>query len=180
MEPMTVEDTLACCAEPGPLTSTGDFEDALRALPAAVPEIFEAVQGLLIHDHLREAYGLERVLDYTDTAHLRSVESVVGRLLADGRSLSERRDPRERLGGSCRHSHWSPSPPCAPAAASPPASTPAGTPTTGRSNAPAPPPTSAAAAGTSPPPCARHVFNHLSGVHEPVVTPACSCVAGQA
>ncbi|WP_051393265.1 transglutaminase domain-containing protein [Glycomyces arizonensis] len=100
---MATEDTFAHCIEPGPLTAGGPHRAALKALPAALPELFAAVQGLLMHDYCREQYGLERVPEYTDTAHLRSAEHIVGRLLAGGRSLNERREPGERLGGSCRH-----------------------------------------------------------------------------
>ncbi|WP_157930545.1 transglutaminase-like domain-containing protein [Glycomyces xiaoerkulensis] len=100
---MTDQDTLAHYTRPGRLTGAGAHHDALRALPADVPALFEAVQGLVIHEYLPDLYGLDREPGYTETAHLRSVEHILGRLLADGRPLTERREPADRFGGCCCH-----------------------------------------------------------------------------
>lgn len=100
---MTDQDTLAYYTRPGRLTSAGTHEAALRSLPGSIPELFEAIQGLVIHEYLPWLYGLAREPGYTDTAHLRSVEDIADRLLADGRPLAERREPKDRFGGCCRH-----------------------------------------------------------------------------
>ncbi|GAB3228354.1 transglutaminase-like domain-containing protein [Glycomyces halotolerans] len=100
---MTDQDTLAYYTRPGRLASAGAHHDALRALPSDVPALFEAVQGLVIHEYLPALYGLDREPGYTETAHLRTVEHIADRLLADGRPLTERRAPGDRFGGCCRH-----------------------------------------------------------------------------
>ena len=88
---------------PGRFTSPGAHLDALLALPSSIPELFAAVQGLVVHEYLPWLYGIDREPGYTDTAHLRTVEDILDRLLADGRALTEPRAPRERFGGCCRH-----------------------------------------------------------------------------
>lgn len=100
---MTDTETLAFYTRPGRFTSPGPHLEALRALPDTVPELFRAVQGLVIHEYLPWLYGLDREPGYTDTAHLRSAEQIADRLLSDGRPLTESREPQDRFGGCCRH-----------------------------------------------------------------------------
>ncbi|THV37149.1 transglutaminase domain-containing protein [Glycomyces buryatensis] len=100
---MSANDSLAYYTRPGPLTAAGGHQASLETLPGDVPALFEAVPGLLIHEFLPGLYGLDREPGYTETGHLRSTEHILGRLLADGRPLAERREPADRLGGSCRH-----------------------------------------------------------------------------
>ncbi|GAB4003051.1 hypothetical protein GCM10029992_43210 [Glycomyces albus] len=82
---MTDQDTLAFYTRPGRFTSPGPHLDALRALPDSIPEFFKAVQGLVTHEYLPWLYGIDREPGYTDTAHLRSAEQILDRLLSDGR-----------------------------------------------------------------------------------------------
>ena len=100
---MTTQDTLDYYRRPGLLTAAGAHESALNELPGTVPELREAVHGLIIHPHLTWAYDGEHRPDHDETSNLRSAEQILGRLLADGRPVTEAREPAERLGGTCRH-----------------------------------------------------------------------------
>jgi hypothetical protein len=82
--------SLSYYAEPGPLTTA-----ALAGLPSDVPELLDAVQGLLVH----EAGSAESA-----SGHLRAAHEIVECLLAvDPRPLTQARAPAQRLAGSCRH-----------------------------------------------------------------------------
>jgi hypothetical protein len=92
---MTAQDTLDYYAEPGPLTTGGRNAAALAALPAAVPDLFAAVRGLLVHEAGSAGSA---------TGHLRATDRILERILAaDRRPLAEPRHPDRRLAGSCRH-----------------------------------------------------------------------------
>jgi hypothetical protein len=86
----------------GHLTSGGRHESALRELPASVPELMETVQGLLIHRDLTWMYDVPRSDAHVATSNLRSVERILDHLLADGRPITEARQPAERVGATCR------------------------------------------------------------------------------
>jgi hypothetical protein len=86
---MTTVDILHYYARPGSLTTGGP------GLPAAIPRLFEAVRGLLVHEAGSAGSA---------TGHLRATRQIVDRLLAaDPRPLAEPRSPAGRLAGSCRH-----------------------------------------------------------------------------
>jgi hypothetical protein len=86
----------------GHLTAGGRHEAALRELPASVPELMEAVQGLLIHRDLTWMYDVPQTEAHVVTSNLRSVERILDHLLADGRPITQARPPAERVGGTCR------------------------------------------------------------------------------
>jgi hypothetical protein len=86
----------------GHLTAGGRHEGALRELPASLPELMEAVQGLLIHRHLTWMYDVPPTEAHVVTSNLRSVERILDHLLADGRPITEVRPPAERVGATCR------------------------------------------------------------------------------
>lgn len=88
---------------PGPFTDPGPHREALLALPDDLPALLDALHGLLIHEHLTWAYGVEHRPEHSETSNLRHAEDLLGRLLADGRPLTEPRDADRRLGGTCRH-----------------------------------------------------------------------------
>jgi hypothetical protein len=98
---MTIDDPQRYTT-PGPLADPGPHRDALLALPKAVPELVEAVQGLLIHQDLTGCYGVERTEAHFTAANLRPVARVLDLLLADGRALTESREPGDRAGSTCR------------------------------------------------------------------------------
>lgn len=101
--PVTTADALAFYARPGALTAAGEHLAALRTLPSDVPGLLEALHGILIHPHLTWAYGVEHRPDHDETAGIRPAGELLGRILADGRGLTEVREPAERVGGTCRH-----------------------------------------------------------------------------
>lgn len=88
---------------PGPFTDPGPHREALLALPDDLPALLDALHGLLIHEHLTWAYGVEHRPEHSETSNLRHAEDLLGRLLTDGRPLTEPRDADRRLGGTCRH-----------------------------------------------------------------------------
>jgi hypothetical protein len=92
---MTAQDSLTYYAEPGPLTAAGPAVAALATLPPTVPDLLEAVQGLLIH---------EPGAAQSTTGHLRAAEQILDRILeTEPRPLTEPRIPARRLAGCCRH-----------------------------------------------------------------------------
>ncbi|HEX4391091.1 MAG TPA: transglutaminase domain-containing protein [Mycobacterium sp.] len=99
---MITEDVLTYYTRPGPLTSAGVHHAALRELPSTVPDLLQAVQGLLIHKHLTWAYDVPLTEEHETTSNVRSIERFLDLLLSDGRPLTEARAPAERLGGTCR------------------------------------------------------------------------------
>jgi len=84
------------------MTSGGRHEAALRELPASVPELMAAVQGLLIHRDLTWMYDVPRSDEHVVTSNLRSIERILDALLADGRPITDVRPPAERVGVTCR------------------------------------------------------------------------------
>lgn len=100
---MTTAETLAYYTGAGAFTGAGDHVEALRALPDDIPGLLGALHGLLIHEHLTWAYGVEHRPEHNETANLRAVEPLLGGLLARGGPLTEAREPAERLAGTCRH-----------------------------------------------------------------------------
>lgn len=99
---MTTADALTYYTEPRPFTDPGAHRDSLHTLPSDIPALLEALHGLLIHEHLTWAYGVEHRPEHNRAANLRHAEDLLALLLADGRPLTEPREPGERLGGTCR------------------------------------------------------------------------------
>jgi hypothetical protein len=100
---MSANEVLAYYTAPGPLTDAGVHRDALLALPADVPGILAAVQGILVHQDLAGVYGFVMPEVRRETAHFRSTEPILGRILEeDPRPLSEARDPERRIACTCR------------------------------------------------------------------------------
>ncbi len=86
-----------------------DFSDAgaqaglLDDLPRDIPGIVKAIQGLLIHEHLTDAYGVVLPPERRVESHARSVESMLGAIAArDPRPLTEARKAADRYICVCR------------------------------------------------------------------------------
>ncbi|MEP7324884.1 MAG: transglutaminase-like domain-containing protein [Gemmatimonadota bacterium] len=89
---------------PGPLTSTGRYTPYMDALPRDVPGLVRVVQGLAIHEYMASAYGITVPEERKPESHIRSVEEMLGRILAiDNRPLTIPRQPEKRLVGVCQH-----------------------------------------------------------------------------
>ncbi|MGI5125897.1 transglutaminase-like domain-containing protein [Pseudonocardia sp. CA-107938] len=86
----------------GQITAGGRHQQALLDLPASVPELMAAVQGLLIHRDLTGMYDVPRTERHDVTSNLRTVEEILDHLLADGRPITQARPPAERVAGTCR------------------------------------------------------------------------------
>jgi len=64
----------------------------------------DAVQGLLIHQHIAPAYGVTLGHEQQTQSHLRGVEQILDEIVVrDHRPLSVSRDPGTRQVGVCRH-----------------------------------------------------------------------------
>ena len=78
--------------------------DAFNDLPHDPASLAAVVQGLLIHEHIAEAYGVALSDAKHAEAHVRPVEEIVRQIVArDPRPLTEPRPPGERQVGVCRH-----------------------------------------------------------------------------
>ncbi|WP_437690296.1 transglutaminase-like domain-containing protein [Sorangium sp. So ce176] len=89
---------------PAAMTSAGAHAPRLDGLPRDVPSLVRVVQGLLLHQHWAQAYGVELSDERRDESHLRPVDRMLDRLLAlDDRPLSAARPLETRLVGVCRH-----------------------------------------------------------------------------
>jgi hypothetical protein len=90
--------------DPGPMTTAGRYAPLLRDLPTDSAGVAAVAQGLLIHEHMAEGYGV--TLSEADRAsvHIRPVEQLLAQIVArDDRPLSVAREPAGRLPGNCRH-----------------------------------------------------------------------------
>jgi Transglutaminase-like superfamily len=96
--------TLAFYTQPAAMTSPGRYAPLLESLPRDIPGLAAVAQGLLIHEHMAQGYGV--MLSETDRAsvHIRPVEHLLAQIVArDDRPLHIARAPAARLPGNCRH-----------------------------------------------------------------------------
>ncbi|WBB93859.1 transglutaminase-like domain-containing protein [Verrucosispora sp. WMMC514] len=92
-------------ARPGRLTSAGPFAPLLEAVPAEPAEIARTIQGLLIHEHIADAYGVALTDADRQTVHLRPADDLLARIAGgpDAQPLTIARPPEQRVAGNCRH-----------------------------------------------------------------------------
>jgi hypothetical protein len=89
---------------PAVMTSGRGYAPLFAELPHDVSALARVVQGLLLHEHAAPAYGVELPDERKSESHIRTVERMLGRLLADdAQPLSVARPVDERLVGVCRH-----------------------------------------------------------------------------
>jgi hypothetical protein len=94
---------LAFYRAPGKMTSPGRFAPRLDGLPDDVAGLAAVGQGLIVHEHLAEFYGVELTDEERDTVNLRRVEDVLECMVAiDDRPLDEPRPEAKRVAGNCR------------------------------------------------------------------------------
>ncbi len=73
-------------------------------LPKGPAKLAEVVQGLLMHEHIAPAYGLNLSPTKHAEVHVRAVEAMLEQIAArDRRPLTEARMPADRQVGVCRH-----------------------------------------------------------------------------
>lgn len=95
---------LAPFRAPVALSDAGIWALQFAALPDDVGGLAKILQGLLIHEHLADVYGVTLSDRQRGEPHLRSVEAILERIAVhDSRPLSQARLPSERFAGCCRH-----------------------------------------------------------------------------
>ena len=105
---MLTEERTSCSggedwSRPAVMTSAGQQAPLFDGLPRGVADLAAVAQGLLIHEHIAPAYGVELSGERRASVHLRSVERILERLNAeDGRPLTTSRPADRRLPGNCR------------------------------------------------------------------------------
>jgi hypothetical protein len=91
-------------ARPATMTSAGRYAPLFDGLPRDVAGLAAVGQGLLIHEHIAPAYGVTLSDERRSSVHIRPVERLLERLLAeDDRPLASPRPAEARLAGNCRH-----------------------------------------------------------------------------
>lgn len=87
-------------ATPGRMTDAA----VLAELPSDIPALAEIGQGLLLHEHWADAYGV--AYDETErmSVHIRPVDRLLERVLATSPApLTAARPPGQRVAANCRH-----------------------------------------------------------------------------
>lgn len=88
---------------PVDLSAAGRHAAMFDGLPRDVGALARIVQGLLIHEHMTEAYGVKLPQERHAEAHVRPVVGMVERIVAsDPRPLSDARSPDGRYVCVCR------------------------------------------------------------------------------
>lgn len=101
---VTAREILDFYTRPAMMTSVGDHASPFDALPRDVAALARVVQGLLLHEHWADAYGVALSAERRGESHLRPVARMLERLSArDGAPLSVTRPVEARLVGTCRH-----------------------------------------------------------------------------
>ena len=78
---------------PVDLSAAGKHAPLLKNLPRDVGALTRVVQGLLIHEHMAEAYGVKLSPERHAEAHVRPLEAMLDRIVAaDPRPLSAQRE----------------------------------------------------------------------------------------
>jgi hypothetical protein len=89
--------------QPAAMTDPGSCRPLFAGLPRGIAALAPVAQGLLIHEHLTEAYGVTLTDERRASVHVRPVSRVLERIAAqDGRPLTAAREPAGRLAGNCR------------------------------------------------------------------------------
>jgi hypothetical protein len=95
---------LAYYTAPANMTSAGRYASLFDPLPRDVTALAAVAQGLLIHEHIAEAYGATLTDEDRSTVHIRPVEQLLERIVArDDRPLATSRAVADRVAGNCRH-----------------------------------------------------------------------------
>jgi hypothetical protein len=96
--------TLPYFTAPGVMTAPGRYAPRFEGLPEGIGGLAGVAQGLLVHEHLAEYYGVTLAEGERDTVHLRKVEDLIDAIVArDDRPLDIAREPTSRVPGNCRH-----------------------------------------------------------------------------
>jgi hypothetical protein len=89
--------------KPVDLNDAGHFAPLLKDLPRDIGALAKIVQGLLIHEHMTEAYGVKLPAQRHAEAHVRPVAGMLDQIVAsDRRPLTAAREPDGRYVCVCR------------------------------------------------------------------------------
>lgn len=101
---MTTQQILDFYTRPAAMTSARRYTPLFEALPGDMAALVRVVQGLLLHEHWAPAYDVTLSDERRSEAHIRPVEQMLDRILAqDDRPLSSAQPVDKRLIGVCRH-----------------------------------------------------------------------------
>ncbi len=90
-------------AQPGVMSTAGEYAPLFSALPNDVPSLVEILQGLVLHIFWAERYGVQLSEERKAEVQIRPARQQLRRLLEiDARPISEARPPELRLVGNCR------------------------------------------------------------------------------
>lgn len=85
-------------------TSAGRHAALFEGLPNDVATLSSVAQGVVIHEHLAQSYGVTISDEDRVSVHLRRVEDLLEWIVAkDSRPLDLAREPAARTAGNCRH-----------------------------------------------------------------------------
>ncbi|MGH2562081.1 MAG: transglutaminase-like domain-containing protein [Thermomicrobiales bacterium] len=100
----TTRPTLDFYAQPATMTLAGAYASLFDGLPREVADLVRVLHGLVLHEHIAPAYGVTLSDERRSSVHIRPVERILERLLADDDGpLTTARSPETRLAGNCRH-----------------------------------------------------------------------------
>ncbi len=86
------------------MTSAGNHAAGFAALPHDIAGLARVAQGLYLHEHIAENYGVAIANERRSEVHIRANARRLDCLLSrDGRPLSSARQPDQRLIANCRH-----------------------------------------------------------------------------
>lgn len=96
--------TLGFYSQPGPMTTPGQYARLLEPLPRDIAGLAAIGQGLLIHEHMAQGYGVTLSEEDRASVHVRPAAELLAQIVArDSRPLDVAREPAARLPGNCRH-----------------------------------------------------------------------------
>jgi len=96
--------SLGSFRSPVALSDAGIWALQFAALPDDVGSLARVLQGLLIHEHMPDVYGIRLSNRQRKEPHVRGAEDILERIAVnDPRPLSRVRSPSERFAGCCRH-----------------------------------------------------------------------------
>jgi len=96
--------TLEPFRKPVAMTDAGAQARQFDDLPGDVGRLAKVIQGLIIHEHMPDFYGVTLSHRQREEPHVRGVKQIVERIAAhDPRPLLEARPPAERFAACCRH-----------------------------------------------------------------------------
>jgi len=78
--PQAALDPLEYYTRPGPMTDPRDQADMFRDLPTAIPALCQAVQGVLLHIHWAERYGIKLSEERKQEVNIRPVAQRLARM----------------------------------------------------------------------------------------------------